>query len=133
VGFADATVALVLELGTGRSVRRDPVGGRLIATNHFRSRALRRRAVQCKRYDSLGALARRAGPTMTVKQMTDALHTNRIPEMNLQAAVFEPAAMRVHLSINKVPASAGPFVELDLAELFARPPDDPPGSRAAAP
>ena len=46
----------------------------------------------------------------------------RRPDSNLQATIFEPAKMRMHVSINRVPATAGPYVVLDLATLFAAPP-----------
>jgi hypothetical protein len=56
---------------------------------------------------------------MNVRRMKRALHAARIATMNLQAVVLEPAAMRMHVSINHVPASAGPYVALDLRALFA--------------
>jgi hypothetical protein len=68
---------------------------------------------------------------MTVEQMQAALHDNRIPEMNLQAVVFEPAAGRMHVSINRVPASAGPYESLDVRRLFARAASEPVAMQAS--
>jgi hypothetical protein len=39
-------------------------------------------------------------------------------DFTLQAMIFEPAALRLHLSIGKTPASRGPLRTLDLAPLF---------------
>ena len=115
---ADAHDAQVAELSlAGTAARRmeDPL---LVATNHFRTPELQAYPERCQRYDRLTANGDQA-VTMTVADMKRALHRNRVRLMNLQAVVFEPAAMRMHVAVNRLPASAGPYVALDLARLFA--------------
>jgi predicted choloylglycine hydrolase len=122
VMVADPNEALVLELAPGgRAVRRGD-DGVLVATNHFLSPELRRREVADARFDSLLAAGRQHRDDMTVEQMKKALWDARRPESNLQATIFEPARMRMHVSINRMPATAGPYVALDLTKLFAEPP-----------
>jgi len=50
--------------------------------------------------------------------MKKALHAAMIPTMNIQAVVFEPGKMRMHVSINRVPAGAGPYRVFDLRKLL---------------
>jgi hypothetical protein len=122
VMVADPNEALVLELAPGgRAVRRGDEGV-LVAANHFLSPELRRREVTDARFDCLAAAGRKHHEHMTVEQMKKALWDTRRPDNNLQATIFEPAKMRMHVSINRVPATAGPYVTLDLVKLFAEPP-----------
>jgi hypothetical protein len=130
VMLADATEALVLELAVGRSEVRRGERGVLVATNYFRTPGLRSASQPCRRFDTLTAAAERHRGRLGVAEMKKALHAARIPTMNLQAVIFEPAAMRMHVSINHVPASAGPYVALDLRKLFAQP--APAASRKGA-
>jgi len=59
---------------------------------------------------------------MTVEQMNKALWGARRPDSEPKATGFEPARMRMCVSISRVPATAGPCVALDLARLSAEPP-----------
>jgi hypothetical protein len=130
VMVADPKEALVVELGPGGTAVRRGDDGVLVAANHFLSLELRRREVSDARFDSLLAAGRKHRDHMTVEQMKKALWDARRPDTNLQATIFEPAKMRMHVSINRVPATAGPYVTLDLVRLFAEPPsecvDQPP-------
>lgn len=118
VMVADAGQAIVVELGLKGTALRKGATGILVASNYFHSPALHSAPERCPRYESLLDAARRHRGRLGVKEMKAALHTARIDGMNLQAVVFEPAEMRMHLSINRVPASAGPYVTLDLRKLF---------------
>jgi dipeptidase len=122
VMVADPNEALVLELAPGGTAVRRGNDGVLVAANHFLSPELRRREVSDARSDSLLAAGRKHRDHMTVQQMKKALWDTRRPNSNLQATIFEPAKMRMYVSINRVPATAGPYVMLDLAKLFAEPP-----------
>ncbi|MHC4984921.1 MAG: C45 family autoproteolytic acyltransferase/hydrolase [Planctomycetota bacterium] len=116
---ADADEALVLELGLAdTALRRAEANGLLVATNHFRTPELASHPERCDRYLRLTGNNDRP-VVMTVADMKRALHRNRIRMMNLQAVVFEPERMQMHVAVNRLPASAGPYVALDLARLFA--------------
>ena len=114
----DADEALVLELGLAdTAVRRADPNGLLVATNHFRTPELTSHPERCDRYDRL--TDNNHGPVvMDVADMKAALHRNRIRMMNLQAVVFEPASRRMHVSINCLPASAGPYIAMDLRDVL---------------
>lgn len=132
VMVADRTQALVLELGVGRTEVRRGDRGVLAATNYFLKPLLRDSAVRCGRRQSLLAAARRCRGRMNAEEMTAALHDARIDKLNLQAVVFEPGAMRMHVSINRIPASAGPYVTFDLRELFKPAEPTPPAAKDPA-
>jgi len=119
VMVADRNEALVLELAPGGTGVRRGDDGVLVAANHFLSSELRRREVVDPRFESLLAAGRNHRDPMTVEQMKQALWDARRPKSNLQATIFEPAKMKMYVSINRVPATAGPYVTLDLAALFA--------------
>lgn len=121
VMVADANEAIVLELGLAATRRRTGKDGVLAVTNTFLT-DLRAAPMHCPRYDALLGAARDNRGRMGVAEMQAALHAALLPGLNLQAVVFEPAAMRVHVSINRLPASAGPYETLDLRELFRRAP-----------
>ena len=113
---ADAREALVVELSPlGSEVRRGNDGA-LAASNHFRTEWLREYEEHCHRYESLISSPQN-GP-LGVAQMEKALYDARMKGLNVQAVVFEPAARRMHVSINHAPASAGPYITLDREVLF---------------
>ena len=105
----------------------------LVAANHFLWSKLRRREVVDSRFESLLAAGREHHDHMTVKQMKKALWDARRPDSNLQATIFEPAKMKMYVSINRVPATAGPYVTLDLVRLFAEPPSQSVGTTTVRP
>jgi hypothetical protein len=96
----------------------------LVVANHFLSPELRRREVTDARFESLLAAGHKHRDHMTVDQMKKALWDARRPDSNLQATIFEPAKMKMYVSINRMPATAGPYVTLDLVKLFAEPPSE---------
>jgi len=122
VMVADANEAIVLELGLAASRRRTGENGVLAVSNYFLTPDLRAMPMACPRYEGLLSAARRNRSRMTVEAMEAALYDAHVPGLNLQAVVFEPAAMRIHVSINRQPASAGPYESLDLRELLRRQP-----------
>jgi len=118
VMVADSSQALVLELGAYECCVRRGEPGVLAASNDFLAHSSRVDEDRCARYNALmSAVAEHRGQ-MGVSEMKQALYAARIPTMNIQAVVFEPAAMRMHVSINKCPAAAGPYRAFELRELL---------------
>ena len=119
VMVADGQRAIVLELGLDASAVRLARRGMLAVSNYFRTPELRTRNIACERYATLIAAADSNYGSFDVELMKTTLHAARIDSLNLQAAVFEPAAMRMHVSANRSPASAGPYTTFDVRKLCA--------------
>jgi hypothetical protein len=120
VMVADPHQALVLELGPDQTCVRRGRDGVLAASNDFREHPQRRGEPRCSRYDALVSAAAKSAGRMGVEEMKKALYAAHIPTMNIQAVIFEPAAMRMHVSINRCPAAGGPYNLFDLTELLAK-------------
>ncbi|MHC4982195.1 MAG: C45 family autoproteolytic acyltransferase/hydrolase [Planctomycetota bacterium] len=118
VMVADLRRAMLLELGLSDTVIRHGKNGVLAASNDFLEHPLRAGGVYCRRYNALVSAAAKHGGGMGVEEVKKALHAARIATMNIQAVIFEPAAMRMHVSINRCPASAGPYTQFDLRQLL---------------
>lgn len=116
---ADRREAIVLELGLKASAVRLERRGVLAASNHFRTPELRAREVACERYATLIVTAEKNYGAFDVELMKKTLHAARIRGLNLQAVVFEPAAMKMHVSVNRTPAAAGPYTVFDVTKLCA--------------
>ncbi len=119
VMIADAAEALVVELGPGGVHARTGADGVLAASNYFRAHPDRSADRRCSRYDTLVRAARDHRSDMTVERMKSALYDARMLNINIQATVFEPADRRMHVSINRNPASKGPYVVLEVGRLVA--------------
>jgi len=115
---ADAREAKSVELGLRDSHVWNGQKGVLAVSNHFRARKLYDVARTCRRYDSLLRSAAKNYGRFDVEIMGNALYAARVKDMNLQAVVFEPEAMLMHLSMNRMPASKGPYRKFDLRRLF---------------
>jgi hypothetical protein len=128
---ADPREALVVELGLDQVAVRRGEDGVLVAANHFCTPDLAAHGVVGTRFHTLLREGRnyRAAGAITVAQMEQALYDARFEGLNIQAVVFEPGARRMYVSINKNPASAGPYVQLDAAELFGPVPSAPPATQ----
>jgi hypothetical protein len=122
VAVADRKGVAVFEVTPGRVLQRPAAKGTAICTNHFCAAALKpARPVNVDRsFERFGKLEevrgweKKARPEDLRKQL-DAVN---LGNFTLQTMVFEPAALRLHLSIGKVPASRGPLRTLDLGPLF---------------
>jgi hypothetical protein len=55
---------------------------------------------------------------VTPEELRKQLDACNLGTLTLQTMAFEPATLRLHLSIGKSPASAQPFRVLDLAPLL---------------
>jgi hypothetical protein len=119
VMVADAAHALVVELGVREAHVRRGEGGVLAVSNDFLVHPGRHERRRCPRLRALRSTAEKHRGRMGVRGMTEALYAARLVGMNLQAAVFEPEAMRMHVSVNRTPAAAGPYRTFDVRKLLA--------------
>jgi hypothetical protein len=117
VMVADRRHALAMELDGNHTIIRGGEHGVLVSTNHFLHLPIACVSDSCDRYAILQAAAREAGRPMTVEQMKKALWAAKGQE-NVQAVIFEPSRLRMHVSINHDPAAGGPYVVLDLHDLL---------------
>jgi hypothetical protein len=113
---ADAREAFILELAPAGNRVRTAAGDWLAVTNHFRLAGTRRAETACPRYEALTEAVTR-GP-IGLEEMKRALYESRMKGLNLHCLITRPAAMRAWVSVNRMPASAGPWAALDLAALF---------------
>jgi len=120
--MADRNEVSVLEVSPQRVVRRPSSNGFCASTNHFLSEPLRvekpanihNTLERMEKLQKVGASGERLG----VEAIRKHLHDVRLEHFTLQTMVFEPRALRLHLSIGKIPASSGPLQPIDLAELL---------------
>jgi len=118
---ADRKRVAVFEITPKRVVERGPDKGVLSCTNHFCTDALEpaRPANPMRSFERFASLEKvrtldKAGPEDLRKQLDAA----NLGDLTLQTMVFEPASLKLHLSIGKVPASAGPLRTLDLTPFL---------------
>lgn len=115
----DSREAFVAELGCDRAYVRRGSDGVLAATNQFLEHPDRLDAGHSFRYDVLVGEAGRRRGDMTAEAMKSVLFAARVWGINYRATIFEPQEMRMHVSINRNEASAGPYVLLDVLRLLA--------------
>ncbi len=123
VVVADRTGVAVLEVTPRRVIQREAQRGVCVSTNHFCDAALKppngvnidRSFERFARLEKVRDLGGKMGPDGLRKHL-DAVNLGTV---TLQTMVFEPATLRLHVSINKVPASRHPLRTLDLAPLLA--------------
>jgi predicted choloylglycine hydrolase len=110
----------LIEITAQEVAVRRPTSHKLYATNHHRAPKLKRGAT-CGRYHTITKkLGGRSAP-MGVAEMKALLDAVDIEVMNLQAMIFLPRSGTLHLSVGRIPAAKGPFVELTRGRLFTRP------------
>lgn len=122
VTVCDRAGGAVFEITPAGVVRRGPVEGVSVCTNHFIGKGT---AVDfdCWRLKKLKPLqdpkgaSRKLGVAAVKKQLAGVGQWIA----TLQSMVFEPAAMRLHLALAKdgQPATGQPYRVLDMAKLFA--------------
>jgi hypothetical protein len=117
---ADAKEAIVLELGVKQSVTHKGKNGVLTTSNWFTTPAMWDEPFRCRREAALLAAAKAGRGKLTVVSVQKALHAARMQGINLQAVVFEPEARKMHVSMNRTPASAGPYREFNLDEMLGK-------------
>ena len=88
----------------------------LACTNHFRTPELGHPG-NCSRYRELQAYWK-STQSLSWRDVAGAMHKVNLGQTTTQTMVFEPKSLTLRLAIGNRPASAGPFVSLDLATLF---------------
>jgi hypothetical protein len=109
--LADSKTAAALETGPERFRRRDLKAGHVAVANHFGPDRHPR-----GRYAKLVKAAQRG--ELGVEELQQVLEQVALGDMNVQAVVFEPGELVIHLSTRSRPAARGPFAQLDLAPFF---------------
>jgi hypothetical protein len=117
---ADSTEAIVAELGQKNFAIREGSRGVLAASNLFHSSGMFDEPETDKRFSVLMTKARDYFGIFNPGHMKEAMHAARKPNETLQTVLFEPAKMLMHVSMNKVPASKGPFITFDVMELLEK-------------
>jgi len=115
LAVCDRKGSAVFEITPKNVVIRKSDNGRLACTNHFRSDKLARSKF-CLRY---ATLARKNGDgKLSVADVGKVMHKVNQGNWTMQTMVFEPARLRLHLSIGSGPTSARPLKTLDVATLL---------------
>jgi hypothetical protein len=106
--LADSKTAAALETGPQRFRRRDLSAGFVAVANHFDPDKHPK-----GRYKKLISAGKKGG--MGVADLKRVLKDVALGDMNVQAVVFEPGKLTVHLATRSRPAAKGPFYKLDLS------------------
>jgi len=96
------------------AVRKEP-DGICVCTNHFRTDELRF-VTHCPRYERL--IRAKQMDRLGLEEVAAKMHEANQGPLTIQTMIFEPAELRLHLSIGNTPTSARPLEKLDLAPLF---------------
>jgi isopenicillin-N N-acyltransferase like protein len=110
--------AVVLEITPRNVVARGAEDHLLACTNHFRTPELSLWK-DCWRYRILHSYWNRLEP-FRWRDVAAAMHRVNLGTDTTQSMIFEPEALRLRLAIGKPPASAGPFMPLELAPFLER-------------
>ena len=122
LAVADSDGVAVFEITPGSVVQRDPSKGLGVCTNHYLSPKLKPQTPlnindSYERYETLEK-AVKGDKRLSPDEIRRKLNEVNLGELTLQTMVFEPRALKLHLSIGKVPASSQPLTTLDLKPLF---------------
>jgi nucleotide-binding universal stress UspA family protein len=109
--LADPKTAAALETGPGRFRRRNLQNGHVAVANHFDPDRHPR-----GRYAKLLQAAQKGG--LGVPEMKKVLKEVALGDMNVQAVIFEPGDLVIHVSTRSRPAAQGSFSRLDLSPFF---------------
>ena len=120
LAVCDKQEGVVFEITPDNVVVRRPEksgerAGVLPCTNHFRSAKLATR-IACRRYSRLQEIQRRR--MFSIRHVAAAMHAVNQGKWTLQTMVFEPATLKLHLSIGAGPASARELKTLKLGPLL---------------
>lgn len=96
------------------AIRQEP-DGICACTNHFRTDTLRF-VTYCPRYDRL--IRAKTMERLGLEDVSAKLREVHQGPLTIQTMIFEPAALRLHLSIGKPPTTDRPLEKLDLTPLL---------------
>lgn len=117
---ADTIEAIITELAQYNSAVREGTKGVLAASNYFYSSGMFAFPENDGRFADLMLMSKEYYGEFNLEILQKAMYKARQKNKNLQCILFEPSRMKMHVSMNKVPASKGPFVEFDVGELFLK-------------
>jgi predicted choloylglycine hydrolase len=123
LAICDKERAVVFEITPTELAVREPVEGLCCCTNHFCTKELKPEEPEARfrSLDRLDALLKASKlPKVGIADVHQSLHAASNQWNTMHTMVFEPAALRLHLAIGKVPASAGELKVLELEPLFKR-------------
>ena len=115
---ADSSEAIIAELGLNNHAIRKGDKGVLAATNYFYSSGMFIKPESDQRFSRLMLQARDNYGIFDLEYLREAMHLARKKNQNLQCVLFEPSKKMIHISMNSVPASKGPFFKLDVTKLL---------------
>jgi hypothetical protein len=114
--LADRKSGAVYEVTPKNVIVRRAEDGICICTNHFCSPELAVPPLQCWRFDKLEAYRKHV--KLGVADVAKALHEVNQDRATIHSMIFEPGALRVHLSMGPGPATRLPRKVLECELLF---------------
>jgi hypothetical protein len=115
LGVCDTRRAAVFEFTPKTVEVRGAEDGVTRCTNHFLCKPLSV-AQGCWRYGQLQPAAEER--LLTIAMLQEKLHRANQGPLTVQSMIFEPAALKLHLSLGRPPVSDGPYQMLDVKALF---------------
>ncbi|MBN2774524.1 MAG: hypothetical protein JXR31_09775 [Prolixibacteraceae bacterium] len=115
---ADKNKAVITENAQFKSVPREGQNGILASTNFFHTDYLSKEYEPDDRYSIIMNEVNAGYGNINVETVKSIMHKARKKKRNVQCVVFEPGKRRLHVCINKIPASAGPFKTFDIDQLL---------------
>ncbi|NQU87347.1 MAG: hypothetical protein HQ541_16460 [Mariniphaga sp.] len=117
---ADKNKAIITENTQFESVSREGENGILASTNYFHTERLSKEYEPDDRYSIIMDEVKVNFGSISVDVVKSVMHKARKKKTNVQCVIFEPTYSRLHISINKTPATKGPFRIFNAETLFAR-------------
>ena len=115
LALSDRKQSIVLEITPKTVARRNADEGVTLCTNHFRTSGLINDN-SCWRYSKLTQA--RGEEKLGIADVARYMHSVNVGKKTIQTMIFEPSALRIHLSFGPLPSSGQPLKPIDLAELF---------------
>lgn len=120
VTCADEQEAIILEVDQKNSAVRKSNNQVIYGTNYFVTDIMAKKHRTGKRFNVLDTTAKKKYGVITQENLKSIMHKARKPQGNLQCVIFKPSERLMLVSMNKVPATVGPFKEYNIDELFCK-------------
>jgi isopenicillin-N N-acyltransferase like protein len=117
LSVCDVNGGVVFEITPKNVIVRRPVAGCVSCTNHFRSAELSP-SRECDRFHKL--MKSREAKSLGVADVARHLHEVHQGKMTIQTMIFEPASLKLHVSLTNPPTTARTLKTLDVGKLFER-------------
>ena len=115
--ICDASGApFVAEITPDKTYFRYPEKDSVFSTNHFESKEIYQGG-GCPRYAFLRKFTEENHGNITLDQVKLSLRKTAIPLLNIQAMIFEPDDLHLHLSMGNIPAAKGTYSVLNAADF----------------